>query len=125
MSLNLVALDFTPDKEDSEIQLLEALDELARNWDNDFSGENGEDYLWEDSKEEGYENNADYVFNYIKESIEDGYYNKYKLNSVRYATIVEDYLDMWLGGDNYYGEYNYCQPALGHFAIAWNNGEYY
>lgn len=125
MSLNLVALDFTPDKEDSEIQLLEALDELARNWDNDFSGENGEDYLWEDSKEEGYECNADYVFNYIKESIEDGYYNKYSVNSVRYATIVEDYLDMWLGGDNYYGQYNYCQPALGHFAIAWNDESYY
>jgi hypothetical protein len=125
MSLNLVALDFTPDKEDSEIQLLEALDELARNWDKDFSGENGEDYLWEDAKDEGYECNADYVFNYIKESIEDGHYNKYSINSIRYATIVEDYLDMWLGSDNYYGAYNYCQPALGCFAIAWNDESYY
>lgn len=125
MSLNLVTIDFTPDKEGSEIELLEALDELARNWDNDFNGENGEDYLCEDAIDGGYECNADFVFDYIKGSIEDGYYNKYSVNSIRYATIVEDYLDMWLGSDNYYGEYNYSQPADGYFAISWNSGEYY
>lgn len=125
MSLTLVDFEFTPDKEDSEIQILEALDNIARNWDNDFSGENGEDYLWEDAKEEGFSCNADYVFNYIKTSIEDGYYNKYNINSVRYATIVEDYLEMWLNNDDFYGQYNYCQPRVGCFAIAWNSGEYY
>lgn len=125
MSLNLVSINFNSAVVGSEIYLLDELDELARSWDNDFSGENGEDYLCEDARDGGYECNADFVYEYMKNSIKDGYYNKYTVDSVRYATIVEDYLDMWLGGDNYYGEYNYCQPAEGCFAIAWNSGEYY
>lgn len=135
MSLNLVTIDFQPFIPQNikgegkmirgDLELLKALDDLARTRDNDFNGKNGKDYLYEDAKDEGYECNADYVFNYIKENIENGYYDKYGIVSIRYSTIVEDYLYMWLGKNGYYENYNYCQPNLGCFVIAWNDGEYY
>lgn len=124
MSLKLVSFEFNCLTDKAELNLLNELDELARVWDDDFSGKNGEDYLWEDARDGGYECNADYVYEDIKERIETGDYDSFTVDSIRYATIVEDYLDMWLGGDNYYGEYNYCQPAEGCFAIAWNSGAY-
>ena len=124
MALNLDYVNFTPDREDSEIELLDALDSLARLVDNDFSGENGDEYNWEDTIDGGFENNADYVYNYIKVDIEQGYYNKYSVNSVRYAQIVADYLDEWMGHDSYYVNYDYTQPELGSFAIAWNDQSY-
>ena len=124
MALNLDYVNFTPDREDSEMELLDALDSLARLVDNDFSGENGDEYNWEDTIDGGFENNADYVYNYIKVDIEQGYYNKYSVNSVRYAQIVEDYLEEWMGHDSYYVNYDYTQPELGSFAIAWNDQSY-
>lgn len=124
MALNLDYVNFTPNREDSEIELLDALDSLARLVDNDFSGENGDEYNWEDTIDGGFENNADYVYNYIKVDIEQGYYNKYSVNSVRYAQIVEDYLNEWMSRDSYYVNYNYTQPEIGCFAIAWNDQSY-
>ena len=123
MALNLDYVNFKPNIElTSEMELLNALDDLARRVDNDFSGENGKEYLWEDA--EDYECNADYVFAYIGDSIENGYYDKYTINSVRYAIIVEDYLEMWMGHNDYYICFNYTQPVDGCFAIAWNDDSY-
>lgn len=124
MALNLDYVNFRPDLENSEMELLDALDNLARLVDNDFSGENGDEYLWEDTIESGFDCNADYVYNYIKVDIEQGYYNKYSVDTVRYANIVEDYLDMWMGHDGYYINYDYTQPEVGCFAIAWNDDSY-
>lgn len=125
MALNLEYINFRPNLVSSEMELLDALDDLARRVDNDFSGENGEEYNWEDTIDGGFENNADYVYNYIKVDIEQGYYNKYELVSIRYAMIVEEYLNMWFTDSDWYLNFDYVQPELGCFAIAWNDRSYY
>ena len=70
--------------------IINALNEIA-SIDYDFSGENGEEYLWEEAK--GYESNMDYVSKTV-----DGYTPQ---------ALVYNYLNLWLGRDNYYSSYDY------------------
>lgn len=125
MSLNLIRVDFNHLGSETELGLLRALDATARIWDDDFNGKNGEDCLCIDAKDGGYSCNADFVFDYIKNDIETGYYNKYTVNTIRHSTIVEDYLNMWLGEDDFYSAYTYCQVTESCFVIAWNDKSYY
>ena len=46
------------------------------------------------------------------------------MDSIRYSQIVETYLDMWMGHDSFYLNYDYAQPEDGIFAIAWNDESY-
>ena len=70
--------------------LLNALKSLS-DFDCDFNGENGNDYLWEDA--EGYESNMDYLINEVKD-IEDD------------EECVNTFFDEWLSHDRYYDEWN-------------------
>ena len=47
-------------KDNSKESMKTALLELAE-FDSDFNGDNGDEYLWDEAKEAGYENNAKYV----------------------------------------------------------------
>lgn len=75
-------------KKNTRQGLLDALKELA-NIDADFNGENGEEYLWDNARESGYESNADYLINDIKDIKDD-------------EELINEYIDRWIGGDSYY-----------------------
>lgn len=49
----------------------ESLFELFSSVDADFNGENGEDYLWDCAKENGFESNLDYELKNAKEKYAD------------------------------------------------------
>lgn len=70
--------------------LLDALRSLS-DFDYDFNGENGLDYLWEDAS--GFESNMDYLINEVKD-IEDD------------EECVNTFFEEWLGNDRYYDEWN-------------------
>lgn len=71
--------------------------------DNDFIGENGADYLWEEAEEQGFENNYDYVCTSLKEM----FAYKDVVNEETLREICDKFLSMWLDNDVYYSEYNY------------------
>lgn len=52
--------------------VIRALNEGLGKRDADFSGENGDEYLWEHAKAEGYPNNMEYVAAKIKREIPSG-----------------------------------------------------
>lgn len=60
--------------------------------DEDFNGNNGDEYLWEVAK--GFESNQDYVLDTLDKSDLTG------------EQLVYMYFDMWLGNDGYYGDYD-------------------
>lgn len=60
--------------------------------DNDFNGDNGEDYLW--VRAEGYESNRDYLLNKVS-AYDD------------IDTMVYKYFDEWIDSDCYYENYDY------------------
>lgn len=73
--------------------------------DNDFTGENGAEYLWESAKEKGFETNLDYVLAEVLKpetlhSNKDGYKQGFYF-------AVKKFFDMWLGNDGYYRSYNW------------------
>lgn len=75
---------------DNRESLLDALRSLS-DFDCDFNGENGNDYLWEDAK--NYDSNMDYLINEIKD-IEDD------------EECVNTFFEEWLDNDKYYDEWN-------------------
>lgn len=71
--------------------LLDALRGLSE-FDNDFNGENGDDYfLWE--KANGFESNMDYLINEVKDIKDD-------------EECVNTFFEEWLNHDSYYDEWN-------------------
>lgn len=71
--------------------LLKALKNLGE-FDCDFNGENGTEYTWEEALEQGFESNLEYVLNEIKNIEND-------------VDCVEKFISMWMGGDDYYSQY--------------------
>lgn len=72
-------------------------------FDLDFTGENGEDYLWDEAREKGFNNNLDFV----RVSLKDLFYYKDTREKANLYDICDKFFDMWLNNDGYYNEYNY------------------
>ena len=64
---------------------------IAAQCDNDFNGENGEEYLWVDA--EGFESNAEYCLSIAKQEPTP-------------REMVEKFISMWMGRDYYYEDYD-------------------
>lgn len=120
-SVILIPVNFNPNSETAEYDLLDTLDGIACERDEDFNG-NNEDYLWECAEKEGYTSNASYVYDHIVAKIKAGMYDKYIENddaTEKYSHIIQDYLDEWLGSDDYYEGYTMCFNRAGSYTIAW------
>ena len=70
--------------------LLSALAELS-NFDCDFNGENGIEYLWKDAKEKGFTSNLDYLLDKVKNIESD-------------RECIKSFVSEWIDTDNYYHE---------------------
>ena len=78
-----------------DVEDLKAFLSSLSQFDADFTGDNGEEYLWEVAKAEGYECNMDYLIDkVIKDCEEKGITNV--------AKIVERYAEAWERSDHYY-----------------------
>ena len=72
--------------------LLRALEFLSDN-DCDFNGENGIKYAWEETKENGFESNLEYLLNEVKDIKDD-------------KECVDKFINTWMENDsNYYHSY--------------------
>lgn len=58
--------------------------------DEDFNGNNGEEYTWEQAIAEGFQSNQDYVINKLKNSDKTG------------IDLIESFFSEWLDSDYYY-----------------------
>lgn len=70
--------------------------------DEDFNGNNGEEYLWECA--EGYDSNMEYVLDelrkkYTEDIIQEDVY--------KVIDLVRDYFNEFLGNDGYYKDYEF------------------
>lgn len=72
------------------------LKNIADEYDDDFNGDNGEDYLWDEAKWKGYSNNADYCINEVMEQFE-------KDNDL--VKSIKNFFKLWLCSDDYYDSY--------------------
>lgn len=70
-----------------------ALYEIS-NFDCDFNGDNGEEYLWDSAKEKGFSTNVDYVISEVMK------------NECLYD-VINEFFKMWMGYDNYYEDYDF------------------
>jgi hypothetical protein len=61
------------------------------NCDNDFNGENGDEYLWEEA--EGFESNAEYCLSIAEQEPTP-------------REMVEKFISMWMSRDYYYEDYD-------------------
>lgn len=59
----------------------------------DFNGENGPGYLKDGAVAGGYESNAEYVWDEVKD----------KENA---ETVIKDFVNLWMGSDSYYKSYD-------------------
>lgn len=66
--------------------------------DNDFNGNNGDEYLSAEAKEAGYENNQEYLLNKVREESRSGEYESVD-------DIVQAFCKAWLDGDSHYEEW--------------------
>lgn len=78
----------------------------------DFNGENGDSFLWEIAKERGFDNNLEYTASIAMK--EDSP-----------VEAAKTFVEMWLGGSNYYKIYCFdyetnCHGALTSIAVAYN-----
>ena len=64
----------------------------------DFNGNNGEDYLWEIAKDDGFKTNIDYCINKVMKQYEID-------NDI--VKAIEDFFDIWFKSDGFYDEYDY------------------
>ena len=63
--------------------------------DADFSGANGEEYLWDDARAKGYENNATYLANEVV------FHSSVPSNKGMLA-YAKEFAQQWLSRDTYY-----------------------
>lgn len=93
--MNLTLLTEIIEKTNNGEELKKAILSALYNFgmvDNDFNGENGADYLWEEAQ--GYESNRDYLLDKV---------SQYDVIEV----MIYKYFDRWIGHDTYYDAYNY------------------
>ena len=69
--------------------------------DEDFSGNNGAEYLWEKASESGFESNQEYVIDILKNSGLEG------------AELIESFFHQWLDNDYYYDEWTMETAEVG------------
>ena len=98
MSLNLktITIDNIEDKEDIKAALIA----LAGD-DGDLLGYNGEEYLRDDAKKAGYNNNADFYADKAIKSLPDYVYGSHNKLSEAIKQFVYD----WMESDQYYVDY--------------------
>lgn len=84
----------------------EAVEELLfniSNFDMDFTGENGEEYLWDEARELGFESNASYCMHVAKQETNT-------------EDMVYKFLSMWMQRDcNYYVDYTFSVRTAGDY----------
>lgn len=80
-------------KKNDKESVIQALCEIS-NFDNDFNGENGEEYLTDNALAEGFKSNQEYVC-----SLMENYDNL--------RSIIARFFEEWLDHDNYYELYTY------------------
>lgn len=74
--------------------LLEALAVMS-DFDCDFNGENGVEYAWEETLENGFESNLEYLLNEVKDVQDDN-------------EAVQVFVETWMKMDeDYYNEYSF------------------
>lgn len=91
-------------KERSVDGIIEALREIAV-FDLDFNGENGDEYLWEESEQMGFASNLDYVCDLVQKEL-----HKEKNKEINYKTAMratELFTNKWPRNDSYYLYHNY------------------
>lgn len=96
--LNLHLIEY--DNDDSLEIILANLIDFACEYDDDFSGENGEECLWDIAKENGCFNNAEYTETILHKAIEEE-------DIIGLNDLIDRFLDQWLGTDCYYVDYTY------------------
>jgi len=79
---------------ESKSELVTALCDIALRSDDDFTGSNGDEYLWDSAEQGGFETNMDYVLSLIKDNM-----STYE--------IIYTFFEHWVGIDNYYDSYDY------------------
>lgn len=70
--------------------ILSALSEFS---DEDFNGNNGEEYTWEKALEQGFKSSQDYVIDVLRNS------------GLTQEELIRAYFNEWLGHDYYYTDY--------------------
>lgn len=90
--MNLTMVTETMDKKNFERKLFRLLEDI----DQDFVGENGEEYLWDKAKEEGFDSNLEYSISKAKEKHCD-------IKEV-ISSVISDAMNGW---DNYYESSEY------------------
>ena len=79
--------------------VIEYYNNIVNEYDDDFNGNNGEDYLWEIAKDDGFKTNIDYCINKVMKQYEiDGDIEK----------AIGDFFEFWFKSDSYFDEYDYC-----------------
>lgn len=86
--MQTLAVVETPNNRQS---LLKALEHLS-NCDEDFNGNNGPEYLWQQASDGNYNSNQQYVLDIIKDLPSDD-------------DVVQAFLDYWVKHDSYYRRY--------------------
>lgn len=80
--------------------VIEYFNNIVNKYDNDFNGNNGEDYLLQVAKDEGFKTNIDYSINKVMKQYEID-------NDI--VKVIEDFFYIWFNSDiSYFDEYNYC-----------------
>ena len=74
-------------------EILEILKYLET--DEDFNGNNGKDYYWEETLEKGFKSNQDFVIDKLKNSNLNG------------ENLILEFFREWLDNDGYYEEWKY------------------
>ena len=90
MEFNLYSF-LEPVKIGSRQNLLAMLASVS-DFDNDFTGENGEEFLWDEVDSSKYKSNLDYMLDEVKD-IEDD------------AEAIETFFEEWMNKDGYYDDY--------------------
>lgn len=80
--------------------VIEYLNNIVDEYDDDFNGNNGEDYLLQVAKDEGFKTNIDYSINKVMK--------QYEVDKDM-VKAIEDFFNIWFNSDdNYFDEYDYC-----------------
>ena len=79
------------------INLISIFDQLSTH-DDDFNGGNGDEYLWDSAKENGFETNSDYLTTEVLKGITEDE----KITQDRVCKLIDEFLSKWTGNDSYY-----------------------
>ena len=79
--------------------VIEYFNNIVNEYDDDFNGNNGEDYLWDIAKDDGFKTNIDYCINKVMKQYEID-------NDI--VKAIEDFFKLWFESDSFFDEYDYC-----------------